>query len=127
MAVHLRSLILGFREYKTNPSAVVNQQYSECAAKWATALGVSLVYIAADNSGLIYELEQIIGKLLPAKTTFLNRTHLKSYAGASLRNNEDKARFEKNFDIAESLVLGRGNLCIWTPRSTFSMIPSTYW
>ncbi len=102
-----------------------------CASRWAKLMNASVVYLASDKPASYLEvIKGYVRRHLPS-ATIVTLTDFEAYvvdrkltheAGLATSNGHLKISH-----LAESLLLGRGRVCVGSPRSTFSKIATTWW
>jgi len=145
LTVQMRSAILGYREYlnaiKENGGSKqkgfdeVNERFAACAVKWANHAKATHIYIASDDLNTEKgEIERRIRQHLqgPHDVQFLSLSNVTSYAARVENTSKKMAVLNDKGDLrlpslAESLILARGQVCIRTPRSTYSKISTVWW
>jgi len=132
ITVHLRSVILNSQfpnqGHRTIPAFV------KCVSDWAIATKATHIYIASDNGKMVKTVEDMVRANLSlgqtaslSPVTFLTFLDFEAYALHSDTVPQSNNGHLEFGDLAESLILGRGNVCIGTPRSTFSKVATNWW
>jgi len=148
LTVHLRNQILRLR---TRQQVVGGQRigmnivddptlvpaFLNCAVHWAKLSQATHVYVASDYNFSVAE----IARLLPENVTVLSYRDLETFSLALSDLDHHRrattapttattaaAGWSAGFaDLADSLLLGRGQVCVGTPGSTFSKIATNWY
>ena len=131
VTVHFRSVLLNTRF--PNQATTTYPAFAKCASDWVISTNATHIYVACDNPAMVKTIEGMIRSNLPSHhialspVTFVTYVDFEIYALHRDFPPQSNSGHIKFADLAESLILGRGNVCIGTPGSTFSKVATNWW
>jgi hypothetical protein len=125
VTLHVRSQMLENNEYKSGGGAdKVQKDIAVCVANWTSAVSATHVYIAADSGSAKRDILSHFERIMKSQGRKVNIISIDDLKRFSVKRHSEAMLVP---DLAESLMLGRGRVCIGTARSTFSKIATTWW
>mmetsp|Transcript_30870 Transcript_30870/g.69347 ORF Transcript_30870/g.69347 Transcript_30870/m.69347 type:complete len:512 (+) Transcript_30870:174-1709(+) len=102
--------------------------FLDCAVKAIAERTIGIVYVASDDDATRSRVTKVLSDLKSISSGALILTFsdyevfLKSSTNTTIRSN-----FGRSPNLAESLLIGKGSVCVLTADSTFSQIATTWW
>eukprot|EP00614_Pseudopedinella_elastica_P025582 CAMPEP_0172645670 /NCGR_PEP_ID=MMETSP1068-20121228/239847_1 /TAXON_ID=35684 /ORGANISM="Pseudopedinella elastica, Strain CCMP716" /LENGTH=243 /DNA_ID=CAMNT_0013459915 /DNA_START=1005 /DNA_END=1736 /DNA_ORIENTATION=- len=100
--------------------------FAKCASEIVKKYKIQIIYVASDSPDL--HMKTLVSYLRPLVSNLTLFSTFREFQNFTVVDGLLKPEeLEPQSDLLESLMLGRGQVCVRTVRSTFSQVPSAWW